>query len=124
MSLQKELEAAYCTKTSLQKELAATYGKESLQPEELAAAYCNKTPPAFPVYLLGQTKARELQLNIAQLCKQDFAHQSFKRNELVAASLANQGLTAYPDHLLGQTKARELQLTMLRRFAATMLAQP
>ena len=54
----KELAAAYCEEESLQKELEAAYCDEkSFQWNELVAAY-----------LLGQTKARELQLPIAQLC--------------------------------------------------------
>ena len=107
----RELEAAYCMNTSLQKELEAASCKESLQPEELAAAYCNKTLPAFPVYLLGQTRARELKLNTAQLCKQD---------------VANNGLTAHNEHLTGQTKAREIQLSIAlckQHFATQSLQQ-
>ena len=71
----KELDAAYCTKTSLQQELAAAYCKKSLQ-QELTAASCD---------LLGQTKARELQLHNAQLCKSHFAIQSLQQKELAEA---------------------------------------
>ena len=109
----RELEAAYCKK-SLQQELEAAYCEEkSFQHKELEAAYpANHGWRAFTDYLLGQTKARELELYLAQLCKPHFATKSLQQNELGAAYLANQGLTAFIDHLLGQTKARELQLTI------------
>ena len=104
--------AAYC-KTSLQKELEAAYCEEtSFQHKELEAAYpANRGWRAFIDYLLGQTKARELELSLAQLCKPFFATKSLQQNEL-AAAYCNKTLPAFPGYLLGQTKARELQLNI------------
>ena len=104
-SLQKELAAAYCEEESLQQGLAAAYCEaESLQ-QELEAAYCEETNfqqnELGAAYFLGQTKAREIQLHIAQLCQQAFADKSSQQNELEVA------------YLLGQTRARELNIVQL-----------
>ena len=78
----EELEAAYCKETSLQK--------------DLTAAYCD---------LLGQTKARELQLHNAQLCKSHFAIKSLQQKELAEAY----AFLAQSDC---PTRARELELSL------------
>ena len=98
----KELAAAYCEEKSLQKELDAAYCEEESLQQELEAAYCEETNfqqnELGAAYFLGQTRARELQLHIAQLCQPAFAHKSLQQIELGVA------------YLLGQTRARELQL--------------
>ena len=79
----RELEAAYC-KESLQKELEAAYCEEtSFQHKELEAAYpAHHGWPAFTDYLLGQTKARELELSLAQLCKPKLQPRAYSRMSL------------------------------------------
>ena len=57
---------------------------QSLQQNELGTAYlANQGLTAFIDHLLGQTKARELELPIAQLCKHQFAQKSFQQTELL-----------------------------------------
>ena len=113
----EELEAAYCEKKSLQqRELAAAYADSptrasqlqlhSLQQQELEAAYpANRDWRASTVSLLGQTKARELELSLAQLCKPHFATKSLQQKELAAAY-------AFMAQSDGPTRARELELTI------------
>ena len=96
----KELEAAYCKK-SLQQELAAAYCEEESLQKELGAAY-----------LLDPTRVRELELPIAQLCKQDFATKSLQQNELGAAY-------AFQAQSLGPTRARELQNELAAAYGQT-----
>ena len=95
----EELEAAYCEETSFQhKELEAAYCEEtSFQNKELEAAYpANRDWRAFTVSLLGQTKARELELSLAQLCKPHFATKSLQQKEL-GGSLRLHGAISRPD---------------------------
>ena len=86
-SLQQELAAAYCDEESLQQELAAAYCKEESLQQELEATYCEETNfqqnELGAAYFLGQTRARELQLNIAQLCKHLFTQKSSQQPELL-----------------------------------------
>ena len=107
-SLQQELAAAYCEEESLQQELAAAYCEEESLQQELEATYCEETNfqqnEHRAAYFLGQTKARELQLHIAQLCQQAFAHKSLQQNELT---------------FLARRRPESVSLT-LRSFAATM----
>ena len=107
----RELEAAY-RKESLQKELEAAYCEEtSFQHKELEAACpANRGWRAFTDFLLGQTKARELELSLAQLCKSHFAIKSLQQKELAAAY----AFLAQSD---SPTRARELELSLaqLRR---------
>ena len=65
----------------------------------------NRDWRAFTVSLLGQTKARELELSLAQLCKPHFATKSLQQKELAAAY-------AFMAQADGPTRARELELTI------------
>ena len=70
---QKELAAAYATDLSFQ--------LHSLQQKELAAAY------VFVAQFQGSpTRARQLQLSTAQLCRQQSTEESLQQKELAAAS--------------------------------------
>ena len=95
---QQELAAAYCEEESLQQELEAAYWEETnFQQNELRAAY-----------FLGQTRARELQLHIAQLCSHNVAQDRLQQKELeVAYSWPDEGPRAFHCAAL-QTSSRQV----------------
>ena len=66
----RELETAYCE-------------EKSFRHKELEAAYpANRGWRAFTDYLLGQTKARELELSLAQFCKPLLQSRAYSRMSL------------------------------------------